>query len=223
MKAIILFAVIGTCTMAPITSVAQDPFLEMVKEATKKVIRAVDLMVQRLQNKTIWLQNAQKVMENTLSELKLKEIGEWVEKHRQQYENYYGELQQVKQLIADYKEVKAIVNNQVLIVQEYRQAIKLFKGDNHFSPEELQYMEKVYGGMLDRSMENIETVTTIITSNVLQMKDSERRAAIRKAAEKFTTVLQDLQAFTTSNQKLSLQRAVDLEEIAHIKSYYGIK
>ena len=61
---------------------AQDPITLIIKEGIKKVIKAVDLQIQRQQNKIIWLQNAQKTLENTLSKTKLKEISDWVEKQR---------------------------------------------------------------------------------------------------------------------------------------------
>ena len=48
-----------------INSKAQFPIAEIIKQAIKKVIVAVDLKIQKLQNKTIWLQNAQKAVENT--------------------------------------------------------------------------------------------------------------------------------------------------------------
>ncbi|MCH5684244.1 hypothetical protein LWM68_08205 [Niabella sp. W65] len=51
-------------------------------EAVKKALRAADLAIQRLQNKTIGLQNAQKEVENTMSKLKLREISDWAEKQR---------------------------------------------------------------------------------------------------------------------------------------------
>src|ERR1044071_1629547 len=71
---------------------AQVVVLEVIKQGVKKAIKAVDLMVQRLQNKTIWLQNAQKVLENKLSEFKLSEIAQWTEKQRKLYKQYYDEL-----------------------------------------------------------------------------------------------------------------------------------
>ena len=40
---------------------------EVIKLTVTKVIKAIDLKVQRMQNQTIWLQNAQKVLENQLS------------------------------------------------------------------------------------------------------------------------------------------------------------
>ena len=43
-------------------AVAQDPITLIIKEGITKVIVAVDLKIQRLQNETIWLQNAQKTL-----------------------------------------------------------------------------------------------------------------------------------------------------------------
>ena len=61
---------------------AQAEIIELVKNATIKVIRAIDLKIQRLQNKTIWLQNAQQTIENVLSKAKLTGIGDWVDKQK---------------------------------------------------------------------------------------------------------------------------------------------
>ena len=68
---------------------AAIPIAKIIKEGVKKVIKAVDLMIQRLQNKTIWLQNAQKVIENQLSKLKLTEISDWVNKQKELYKDYF--------------------------------------------------------------------------------------------------------------------------------------
>src|SRR5687767_7273361 len=89
-----------TLAITPASESTANPIAIIIKEGVKKVIKAVDLMIQRLQNKTIWLQNAQKVLENKLNELKLTEIAEWTEKHRKLYEDYYEELWKVKNTIA---------------------------------------------------------------------------------------------------------------------------
>ena len=90
---------------------AAIPIAKIIQEGVKKVIRAVDLMIQRLQNKTIWLQNAQKVLENKLNELKLTEIAEWTEKHRKLYQDYYEELWKVKNTIAMYQRVRQVMDD----------------------------------------------------------------------------------------------------------------
>src|SRR2546428_2294271 len=75
---------------------AQLEVVEVIKAGVKKVIKAVDLKIQRMQNETIWLQNAQKVLENKLSELKLTEIADWSDRQRSLYSDYYQELLKVK-------------------------------------------------------------------------------------------------------------------------------
>ncbi len=75
---------------------AQDPITAVIKAGIKKAIVAVDLKIQRLQTKTIWLQDVQKEIENTMSKLKLDEITGWVQKQKDLYENYFEELMESK-------------------------------------------------------------------------------------------------------------------------------
>src|SRR5690625_1794900 len=112
----------------------------VVKEALKKVIKAIDIKVQQLQNKTIALQNAQKQIENTLSKTKLKEISDWAKKQKELYKNYYEELLKVKNTIALFQKVRRIIQRQKQIVIEYNDAFSLFKRDRHFNPQEIRYM-----------------------------------------------------------------------------------
>src|SRR6187549_2080132 len=94
-------------------SYGQIPVLEIIKEGITKVIVAVDLQIQRLQNETIWLQNAQKVLENKFSELRLTEISDWVEKQRAQYASYFDELWRIKTSLTYYQRVKDIIQKQL--------------------------------------------------------------------------------------------------------------
>lgn len=110
MKMYLLVAVL--LLILPCRMHAQDPITEIIKAGIVKVIKAVDLKIQRLQNETIWLQNAQKTIENELSKLKLEEIGDWVEKQRVLYADYFDELQQVKSVIVYYHRVKDITELQ---------------------------------------------------------------------------------------------------------------
>ncbi len=61
-----------------------------------KVVKAIDLKVQRLQNETLVLQNVQKIIENKLYALKLAEISDWSLKQKELYRNYFDELKRVK-------------------------------------------------------------------------------------------------------------------------------
>src|SRR5690606_37262048 len=118
----------------------------------------VDLKVPRLQNKTLWLQNAQKVLENSLSKLKLTEIAEWTSRQKELYAGYYNELWEIKSAITYYKRMKDLTAKHLAIIDEYKWAWALFKKDQHFLPEELEYMGKVYSGILEESVKNLDQI-----------------------------------------------------------------
>ena len=208
----------------PTTKVeAAIPIAKIIKEAIKKVIKAVDLMIQRLQNKTIWLQNAQKVLENKLNELKLTEIADWTEKHRQLYKEYYDELWKVRNIIAGYQRVRQIVEWQARIVSEYERVWSIIRSDEHFSEAELEYMYRVYTGILDESVRNIDQITLVINSFKTQMSDGERLEIISKCGDAIERNYFDLKEFNTENVRLSISRAKDKHEEQSLKKLYGIE
>lgn len=206
----------------PAEKTAALPILEIVKAVTKKVIKAIDLGIQRLQNKTIWLQNAQKQVENTLSKLKLDEISDWTKKQRDLYKGYYEELQKVKSIITYYQRIKEISSKQTRLIEEYERAWNLFKRDQSFTVLELEYMEKVYDGILEESMKNIDQIFLIIDSFTTQMSDLKRLEIINKAADQIDTNYNDLRLFNQQNVLLSLQRAKTDAEVNKVKQFYGI-
>jgi hypothetical protein len=206
----------------PAEKTAALPILEIVKAVTKKVIKAIDLRIQRLQNKTIWLQNAQKKIENVLSKLKLDEISDWTKKQKELYKGYYEELAKVKSFITYYQRIKDITKKQTKLVQEYERAWNLFKQDTHFKDNEIQYMERVYSGILEESVKNIDQIFLILDSFTTQMSDLKRLEIINKAADQIDANYDDLTIFNQQNVMLSLQRAKTEADVNRVKQFYGI-
>lgn len=204
---------------------AQDPatIAAVIKKGIAKVIKAVDLQVQRLQNNTIRLQNAQKAIENTLSQFKLTEISDWVERQRKLYADYFDELWKVKTLITYYRDVSAIIQKQKDLVEEYNRAYALFKDDKHFTPQEIAFMEKVYDGILEESLKNIDQIMLVVSAFKTQMTDGNRLVIIQQAADKIDKTYVDLRRFNNSNVLISLQRAKDQTEVDAVRSWYGIE
>ncbi|MBO9682077.1 MAG: conjugal transfer protein TraI, partial [Flavisolibacter sp.] len=153
---------------------AQDPIAEIIKQAITKVIVAVDLKIQRLQTKTIWLQNAQKVVENTMSKLKLDEITDWVQKQRDLYQNYFDELWRVKDILSYYHKIKEITQLEIALVHRYRKAWNGVLQDEHFTPDEVSYMGQVYSGIIEQSVKNLDLIGLVINSFVTQMSGKKR-------------------------------------------------
>lgn len=201
---------------------AQDPISEIIRQGIKKMIVAVDLKIQRLQNRTIWLQNLQKTLENKMSKLQLRQIADWVEKQRKQYADYFEELEQVKTVLLYMGRLKDIISQQKLLVEEYQAAWSLFKRDDHFTESEKEYMLKVYTGMLNQTVRHTEQLGLVIRSFVTKMSDAQRLALIGEVGEAVQQTLMDLRSFNENNKLLSLYRATDRADLTYIKKLYGL-
>jgi hypothetical protein len=225
MKRVVIMCVLISCYMIlPMQRAeAQIPVLEIIKEAVTKVIVAIDLKIQRLQNETIWLQNAQKTLENKMQELKLGEIGDWVEKQRKLYADYYDELWRVKSAISYYQKVRDIIQKQLQIAAEYKQALALFRKDKHFTLDDIANMEKTYSGILDESIKNLDQLYLVINSFATQMTDGKRLELINGTASNIEQNLTDLRQYNNQNIRLSLNRSKDIQEINAVKVLYGIE
>jgi hypothetical protein len=187
------------------------------------VIRAVDLKIQRLQNETIWLQNARKVIENKMHELKLAEISGWMEKQKQLYADYFEELWKVKSTIAYFSKVKDAINIQLQIVKEYKQAFAVFRNDKHFLESEIDYAKSIYAGILNESIKNLDQLYSVINSFTTQMSDASRIEILDDANSRLEQNLADLRQFNTQLAFLSTQRSRDQTEITLMKLLNGIK
>lgn len=201
---------------------AQAAILEVIKQAVKKVIVAVDLKIQRLQNKTIWLQNAQKTLENQMSKLKLDDIKDWVEKQRKLYDDYFQELWKVKSALTYYQRVKDIIERQVAMVNEYKGAWALFKQDKNFTKEELDYMYNIYTGMMDESVKGIDQLFLVVNAFATQMTDAKRLEIINTVSDNLEKQFLDIKDFNNQNKMLSLQRASEKGDIEYVKRLYGL-
>ena len=215
--------VLMCCIVLPVKkSNAQIPVLEIIKEGITKVIKAIDLKIQRLQNETIWLQNAQKVIENKMSELRLTEISDWVEKQRTLYAQYFDELWRVKAALAYYQKVKDIVEKQVQLINEYKSSMALFKQDKNFTQDELGYIQNVHNGIVEESIKNIDQLFLVINAFATQMSDAKRLEIINEVDTRLDENLADLREFNNQNKMISLQRASDKGDIEIVKRLYGL-
>lgn len=196
------------------------PIVTIIKEAIKKVIKAIDLKVQRLQNKTVWLQNTQKQIENELHRLKLDEISDWSRKQKELYQNYYEELKKVKDIVNSYRRIREITQKQLRLVEAYQTAWNLILQDSHFNDQEIAHMHRVYSGILERSMANVEQISLILESYSLQMSDAERLQIINAVSDDIDRNYDDLRLFNKQNRLLSLQRSKTQQDKDRIRQLY---
>lgn len=222
-KKMVILIMIISMLFPPAQVQAAPGIFGLIGAAVNKAIKAIDLKIQREQNKVIWLQNAQKTIENTLSKLKLREIADWTEKQREQYKTYYEELHKVKSIITYYQRIRDIMQKQVKMVQEYNRVWGLINQDGNFTVEEITYMGEVYTGILGESLKNINQIIGIIQSFTTTMSDAKRLEIINAAADKVEENYNDLRLFNQQNALLSMQRSKTMAEKQHVQRLYGLE
>ncbi len=201
---------------------AQFLIADIITAAVKKVIVAIDLEVQRLQTQTIYLQEAQRQVENLMSQNELTVITGWVQRQKDLYAEYYQELWEIKNVITYYRRVRDMIDKQGRLIDAYRNATALLGKDKHFSAQELAWIEHVYAGILNESARDIGQLRLVITAFTTQMSDADRLKIVDACAERIDKNYGSLQSFTQENILLSLQRTKDLDDLDEVRSLYGI-
>jgi hypothetical protein len=213
-----------TLILSLFSAVANAQFVvgTVLNETVGRIIRAIDLEVQKAQNQTIWLQNAQKAIENQLHQLQLNNIAGIGTQQKNLFTEYYNELSTVKAVITDYEQVVNIISRQEQLVSLYKTSWSATQQDGHFTPAELQQIANVYSGILLESANNLDQLAKVINSFQTQMTDGQRMEIIDKIDKQVDGNYNDLRKFTNQNIRLSMARNRDAQDIQSTKNLYGL-
>jgi conjugation system TraG family ATPase len=201
---------------------ASAQIIDIVEEAVKEVLEQADLKIQELQTEVLYLQDAEKTAENSMTGGLLDDITGWVQQQESLYSEYYNELWQVKTAFSTYSKVTTLIERQAQLVRDYQRAISAVRQDPHFSTAEVSHMLNVYGGILEESIRNTGQLALVINAFVTQMDDAGRLRIIDETAAGIDRNYADLQQYTQQNTLLSMQRAKDEQDIQTIKILYGL-
>ncbi|XHR94308.1 TerB family tellurite resistance protein [Mucilaginibacter sp. UC70_90] len=128
----------------------------------------------------------------------------------------------VSPTVRQYGRITDIVNDQVLLVKEYKKAYDRFRSGGMFQPKEVSYIGSVYSNLINASLQNLDELTNVITANKLRMADDERIKAIDRIYADMEDKLQFLRSFNNSTSVLAFQRQKAIGENQVIQKNYGI-
>jgi hypothetical protein len=137
------------------------------------------------------------------------------------HKGFLDALMEVSPVVKKYKRVADIINYQILIVKQYKKSFQQFKEDGSFTPQELDYLGKVYSNLFNESIKNIDELFIVVTAGELRMTDDERLTMIDKIYDRIVDQFSFLQDFNSSAAYLSLQRKFERSEIEMSKKIYG--
>ena len=128
----------------------------------------------------------------------------------------------VSPAVQNYKRIADIINDQILIVKEYKNAFTQFKMDANFTIEEITYLGKVYSSLFNASLKDIDELIMVITASTLRMSDDERLSSIDKIFTRMQDKLTFLRYFNNNTTLLALQRAKERNDVSTIQNIYGL-
>ena len=182
------------------------PIAEIIRQGVIRVIVAMDLKIQRMQNETIWLQQAQQQMENVLSKTKLEEIADWSERQKELYGDYYQGLWKVKSALTQYQRIREITSTQQKILESYQKTWNLLVREGQFSPGELELIQGKFGKILSQSIRNLDELTSLLQSYTAQVSDADRLERIHLMDSGMQRNYQNLVSLNMQLEGLNSQR-----------------
>jgi hypothetical protein len=138
------------------------------------------------------------------------------------HQAFLDALLAVSPVVRDYVKVANIINNEAELVKEYKAAAKYFSSTGRFSSAELDYVNTMYGNLLNGSLRNLDELAMVITAGQMRMSDAERLAAIDRIDRDMTDKLTFLRTFNNSGAIQAGQRGVEQNDIGTMGSLYGI-
>jgi len=127
----------------------------------------------------------------------------------------------VSPAVQNYERIADIINDQILIVKEYKNAFNQFKMDANFTIEEITYLGKVYSNLFNASLKDIDELIMVITASTLRMSDDERLSSIDKIFAGMQDKLTFLRYFNNNTTLLAVQRAKERNDVSTMQNIYG--
>lgn len=206
-KIIVLSIVLSTCTASKLT--AQSEEVQQLLLNVEKLAQFKQILSD--------MKKGYQVISTGYSTIKNLSEGNF-----NLHKTFLDGLMMVSPSVRKYKRVADIIQNQIVIVKEYKNAFNRFKRDGNFNPDEILYIGDVYSNLFKQSLNDLDELAIIVTDNKVRMSDDERLQAIDRIFNNMQDKLLFLRHFNNNTTILAVQRAREKNDAATMKKIYGI-
>lgn len=130
-------------------------------------------------------------------------------------------LLQVSPGVKNYQRIKDIIALQLALLKEYQAAQRQFSASGFLNPDELEYLESIYGRLIKRSVKNLDALIDVLTAKKMRMSDDERLKAVDGIYEDMAESLVFLRQFNASTSVLARQRKKEQQDIKMSQTLHG--
>lgn len=135
---------------------------------------------------------------------------------------FFDKLRKVNPVIKQYGRVADIIALNIKILQDYQNTYGWLSGSDAFHGNELDYIEKAYGRLLENCEALVDELTAVTTDGQLEMKDDERMARIDKLYAQMLDNWAFCKSFGNQSKTLAIARLRDKNDATTLRAAQGI-
>lgn len=213
MKKLLILFLLG---MLATTTQAQT-FAEWFKQ--KKTQKKY--LVQQIAALQVYIGYAQKGY--SIAKEGLNTIGDFKRGEFNLHTGYFNSLKSVNPKIKQYAKVADIMAMQVIIIQGCGRTRRHVRESGAFNGEELDYIMRVLGRLLDDCESTLDELITVTTDGNPEMKDDERLKRIDILYKDITDKYTFSRSFSNETMVLATSRIKENNDVRTSRALYGIK
>lgn len=136
---------------------------------------------------------------------------------------FFNSLKVINPKIKKYGRVAEIILMQTEILKIYRKSFQHIRQSNYYAAQEIEYVNRVYGRLLDDCDQIIDELIVLVTDGQLEMKDNERIARLDELYEQMLNASVFSKSFSAEAIGLGMSRLHDQQEINQFRDLYNSK
>lgn len=152
----------------------------------------------------------------------LNTIGDFKRGEFNLHSGYFNSLKSINPKIKQYAKVADIMAMQVTIIQSYGRFRRHVRESGAFNGEELDYIMRVLGRLLDDCKNTLDELITVTTDGNLEMKDDERLERIDILYQDMTDKCTFSQSFSNETSVLAASRMKENNDVQTSRALYDI-
>ncbi len=139
------------------------------------------------------------------------------------HETFLNSLLQVSPSVKNYHKVAEIIRYQLKLIKDYKVAFQYFKGSGQFTQTEISYLSTVYENLFQKSLQQLDELSLVLTAGKLRMSDKERLEAIDRIHLDMEDKVHFLSSFNQETQILAGNRLKAKNELNGVWSLFQSK
>ncbi|RAV29335.1 conjugal transfer protein [Sinomicrobium soli] len=120
-------------------------------------------------------------------------------------------IEKVNTVIKQLKAVREIVSNNQKLFDMVRDDLRNILDSPYIRPEEIRSISDAFNDIIDRSLEDLEFMQQLLTSNSLEMTDAERLEVLRQQKENSRVMMAEVEL-----KKRRYQFVIELREMQDV-------